>query len=127
MKIILINMRKQKTIRFSLDIKPLSVNSCWQGKRFLNKQGKNYIETCLWKMPKGRIIKGICEVWIRVYLKKRWLAMDIDNVEKLLLDCLVKKKIIEDDRFITDLHIKKRQADRDWIEIEIQEKQLLNN
>ena len=107
-------------INFKLNIRPLSLNSCFQGRRFLNQRGKSYIETCLWTMPKEKMIKGEVEVFIRIFVKNRLWAFDIDNVAKLLIDCCVKKKLIEDDRFISCLHIAKFISLKDYIEIEIE-------
>jgi len=111
---------KENNIFFSLDIKPLSINSCFQGRRFLNQRGKNYIEICLWKMPKKEMIKGEVEVFIRIFVKNRLWAFDIDNCGKIILDCCVKKGLIEDDRFISCLHIAKFISDKDYVEIEIE-------
>ena len=40
-----------------LDIKPLSVNRCWKGKRFKTKEYKRYERDCLLILPKLKILE----------------------------------------------------------------------
>lgn len=106
-------------IKFQLDIKPLSVNQCWQGRRFFTDKGKKFRELCLLLMPRIKTIRGLVKIRITVGIKRAWLSSDVDNFLKPLLDALVKREIIEDDRFITDLRITKHKADKNYVEIQI--------
>ena len=38
-----------------IDIKPLSVNEAWQGRRFKSKKYEEYQNTLLWLLPKQKI------------------------------------------------------------------------
>ena len=40
-----------------IDIKPLSVNEAWQGRRYKTPKYKQYQETLLWLLPKIKIPK----------------------------------------------------------------------
>lgn len=106
-----------------LPLKPISINQYWQGKRYLTRKGKDFREYCLWLLPRPKKkqlnLKGCLEVEIIVYLKKAWLKSDVDNFLKPLIDAICKKGFMADDRFITDLTIRKRQDQRNWVEIKI--------
>ena len=82
------------------------MNRVWQGRRFKTKDYLDYEKELLYELPYQKIITGDVKVSIDFYLKsiKR---PDIDNFAKPLLDILVKKKYIEDDRKIMDLRLRK--------------------
>jgi Holliday junction resolvase RusA-like endonuclease len=101
-----------------LDIKPLSVNRCWQGRRFKTKDYLQYERDVLLLLPKNVIIKGEVEVNVK-YFCKHYGLLDIDNISKPLLDILVKNGMIEDDRKITKLVLQKIKSQNDYLEIEI--------
>lgn len=96
-------------INETIVIKPLSVNNAWQGRRFKTKTYDAFIDEMLLTMPKRAMIEGICEMRVRIYLKSI-IRSDIDNFLKPLLDCIVKKGWIEDDRYIQKLIVEKRKA-----------------
>lgn len=73
-----------------LDIKPLSVNQCWQGKRFKTPKYKSYemeLLTCL--KPNLTIPKGLLHLSVTFGLSSK--LNDIDNGLKPLIDILQKK------------------------------------
>ena len=107
-------------IQATLDIKALSINVAWQGRRYFSAQGKAFRDECLWIMPIEKQITGFVKVSITIGLNKSFLTRDIDNCAKPLIDCIVKKGWITDDRFILDLRMKKKKAKTDYIKITIE-------
>jgi Holliday junction resolvase RusA-like endonuclease len=77
-----------------IKIKPLSVNECWQGKRFKTKEYKQYEKDVLLTLPKIKICDAPYKITI-VFGFSSPLA-DIDNPLKPFLDILQKKYGIND-------------------------------
>ena len=76
-----------KTI--NLDIKPLSVNDAWQGRRFKTPKYKNYEKNCLLLLPKMDVPKGKLQLEIIVRFSNA--SSDIDNIIKPIVDIMQKK------------------------------------
>ena len=104
-----------------IQIKPLSVNQVWQGKRFKTKKYKSYEKELLLLLPKIKIDF------------KRDLSLDLtfgfssplsdtDNPLKPLLDVL-QKRYGFDDRQIFELNVKKELVKKgsEFIELNIKE------
>lgn len=70
-------------------IKPVSVNNCWQGKRFKTPLYKNYEKELLYKLPKIDLPKQPLKINIEFGFSSK--ASDIDNPVKIFLDILQKK------------------------------------
>ena len=88
-----------------IDIKPLSVNVCWQGKRFKTPKYKSYEKELLLKLPNIEIdFKARLKVDI-VFGYSNTLN-DIDNALKPFLD-VVQKRTGMNDRMIYELNVKK--------------------
>jgi Holliday junction resolvase RusA-like endonuclease len=102
-----------------LDIKPLSINAAFQGKRFKTPLYKAYETKMLLMLPKsiGKIPDQI-EVNLTFGFSNK--ASDIDNCVKLFLDLLQKKYRFNDSQ-IYRLNIHKVLTDKglDFIEFEI--------
>ncbi len=120
-------MKKNIASPILLDIKnnPLSVNVCWQGRRYKTEDYKRYEEEILWllKSQKYKTIKGWCEVHYKFYVKN-FKMCDTGNFEKPLTDILVKAKLIEDDRFILKLVMEKFEVKNkkdEYIQVKIYE------
>ena len=107
-----------RNIQVHLDIKPLSVNYAWQGRRFRSPKYKQYERDMMYLLPKQEMITGDVEVTVEFFLKNA-LRSDADNPLKPLLDILTKAGYWEDDRKITDLHVHKRKAKSDSVRITI--------
>lgn len=88
------------------DIKPLSINKAFQGRRFKTKQYQDFEALCLYSMPKYQQIRNFVSIDIIFYFKNN--RSDIDNCIKPILDIIVKKGYIEDDRKIMKLTVQKR-------------------
>lgn len=104
----------------TIPIKPLSVNNCWQGRRFKTREYTQYQrDVSILLMPyRNKKYEGDVRVFIRWYLKSV-LRMDIDNPCKPLLDILVKNGIIRDDRNVQELHLYKVKSEKEYIVIDI--------
>ena len=98
--------------------KALSVNKVWKGRRFKSRDYVLYERLLLAILPRKPRIGGEIEIRLRFFLKN-CRATDVDNLIKPLLDILVKKDYIEDDRKIYKLTAEKFHAEKDRIEIEI--------
>jgi len=105
-------------MRIQIDIKPLSINRAFKGRRFKTKDYEDYEKEVLLLLPKCDKIKGEVAVYLEFYLKNA-KRIDVDNLEKLLLDIIVKKGYIEDDRKIWILQARKFISKVDYIIIEI--------
>ena len=88
-----------------IDIKPLSVNAAWQGKRFKTPAYKKYEKNVLKLLPKLTVPSGRLTLKIEFGFSSK--LMDIDNPVKLLGDIL-QKKYGFNDRDIYRLEVDKR-------------------
>lgn len=88
----------------SIDIKPLSVNEAWQGRRFKSDVYKNYERNVLIMLPKMIIPAGKLRIELTFSISNA--AGDIDNPVKPFLDILQKKYGFNDSR-IYELSVKK--------------------
>lgn len=105
-------------IQISSDIRPLSVNEAWQGRRFKTKRYLSFERDLLLTLPKCEPIFGKVRIEIEC-LYKRDKMRDIDNAVKPILDVIVKRGYIEDDRYVYELVVKKRHAERDGFNLSI--------
>ena len=102
-----------------INIKPISVNDCWQGRRFKTPEYKQFERDCLLLLPKKNIPKD-CRlfVWLEFGLSNS--NNDCDNNIKPILDILQKKYTFNDNRIyrlIVDKKIVKK--GNEYIEFEI--------
>ena len=79
-----------------LQIAPMSQNKAWQGRRFLTKEAKSYIEQVLWMLPAMKVPEGKLALKLVFYVSSK--ASDADNLVKCFQDCLQKKYIFDDKR-----------------------------
>jgi Holliday junction resolvase RusA-like endonuclease len=102
-----------------LNIKPLSINEAFQGRRFKTKKHKDFEEQVLWIL-KGNIQKFDKDysMHLKFYLKNA-LRCDLSNYIKVLEDCIVKSGIVKDDRFCWRMEVEKIKSEEDYIEFEI--------
>ena len=88
----------------TLNIKPISVNSCWQGRRFSTPLYKQFQNEMAYILPAMKIGKAPYRVNIEFGFSSK--LADLDNGVKPLLDCMVKKYDF-DDRDIYELNLRK--------------------
>jgi Holliday junction resolvase RusA-like endonuclease len=106
-------------------IKPLSVNQCWQGKRFKTQIYKNYESELLYTLPAQILPSPPYEIFIEIGFSNK--ASDLDNVMKPLLDILQKKYGFNDKEIykmdLTKLLVPKGE---EYFKIKMQHYKLLN-
>jgi hypothetical protein len=101
----------------NLNIKPLSVNKAWQGKRFKSPEYKKYEIQVLRMLPDIEI-KEFKRLKITYGFSN--MMSDIDNPTKLVLDLLQKKYNVNDrDLIYLVLHKEKTKKGEEFIEIEL--------
>jgi Holliday junction resolvase RusA-like endonuclease len=101
-----------------IQIKPMSINVCFQGRRFRTSTFKKWQDLIICSLPAGSSKSKSLAMSIYIYLKDMNRS-DLDNYIKPLIDCCVKKGIILDDRYIKYLEVIKRRAKKDGFEIKI--------
>jgi len=104
-----------------VEIKPLSVNKAWQGKRFKTKDYKQFEKAMLLMLPKLKInFKAFLKIDVVFGYSSK--GSDIDNGLKPLLDCLSKKYGINDNK-IYELNVKKEivKKGQEFIKLQINE------
>ena len=87
-----------------INIVPISVNKCWQGRRFKTNLYKNYEKELLSELEEKELLQPPYRVDILFGFSSK--LADIDNPLKPFLDILQKKYKIND-RDIWELNVKK--------------------
>jgi Holliday junction resolvase RusA-like endonuclease len=72
-----------------INIKPLSVNEAWKGKKFKTDKYKRWINDLLFQMKMTTIPEGKVTVFIQLGFSNA--LADIDNPVKMILDTVQKK------------------------------------
>jgi Holliday junction resolvase RusA-like endonuclease len=93
------NMTRQdyNKLMNEIKVKGLSVNKCFQGRRFKTRDYKNYEEEVLYLLPKIKIPKGKLELDLVFGLSSK--NADADNLVKPFADILQKKYGFNDKLF----------------------------
>ena len=91
-------------VKMKIEIKPLSVNLAWKGKRYKTDKYLCYERSLGYLLPKLDVPKTKLRIDIVFYFKNP--ASDIDNPLKLFLDILQKKYGIND-KMIYEMNVKK--------------------
>ena len=89
---------------YEININPLSINTAWAGRRFKTPKYKKWAEDMLWLLKQLKPQEKPYKIEIDLYIA---MLMDIDNPIKPILDALTKSGVIEDDRYIEKLIIRK--------------------
>lgn len=90
-------------MNYTINIKPLSVNEAFKGKKYRTIKYDNFIKNCLLQLPKSIEIPNKKHIKLAIEFGFSSKASDVDNCLKSIIDCLVKKYGV-DDRFIYELH-----------------------
>ena len=77
-----------------LDIKPLSVNDAWQGRRYKTDKYEAYQRAVLYMLPRIKLPEPPYKVYYEYGLSNK--AADYDNPTKQFQDCLSKKYGFDD-------------------------------
>lgn len=99
-------------------IKPLSVNECWQGKRFKTPAYKVYEKALMLMLPKLSVPSGKIKMVYTFGFSNT--ASDLDNPVKAFTDIL-QKKYSFNDKYIYELVVKKVivKKGQEFVEFEI--------
>jgi Holliday junction resolvase RusA-like endonuclease len=92
-------------IQFKIQMKPLSVNQAWQGKRFKTPAYKDYESTMLFMMPKAKIETDQM-LRVEFFFGFSNAASDLDNPVKLLMD-IAQKNYGFNDKNVFELNVRK--------------------
>jgi len=95
---------KTKTMNYKLQIKPLSVNKAWKGKRYKTDEYNRYIKDILLLLPSKIEVPDVNNIKLAIEWGFSTRSSDCSNPIKLFEDCLVKKYGF-DDRYIYELHV----------------------
>lgn len=87
-----------------INIKALSVNKVWKGRRFKTGDYKFYEISVIYLLPAMKIPKGRLKVFIEFGFSSK--LADVDNPAKPFIDIL-QKKYQFNDKMIYSLHLKK--------------------
>lgn len=101
-----------KTTEVIIDIKPLSANKIWQGRRYKTYEYQKYEKKFLSLLPEKEQIDGKVGINLTFFLHYPQRC-DIDNFFKAVLDILQKRKYIKDDRNIYYLEGHKIKTSKD--------------
>lgn len=88
-----------------ITIKPLSVNACWQGKRYKTDSYKKYEHDVMFLMPRFSLPSAPYRVELEFGVFNP--AFDLDNPVKPILD-IFQKKFGFNDKLIYELIVKKK-------------------
>lgn len=106
-------------MNLTIHIKPLSLNNCFRGRRFDTKAKKVYDRALQRALPFARVDADYFSVTFKFHMR-RCFAGDLDNLCKVLLDNIVEKGIIGNDRSVVDIRLMKFPAKKDRIEVRIE-------
>ena len=91
-------------MNYTINLKPLSVNECFKGRRFRTLKYDLFIRDCLKLLPNIIDIPDKTNIKLAIEFGFSSKASDIDNCCKSFIDTLVKKYGV-DDRFIYEMHV----------------------
>lgn len=92
-----------------VNIKPLTVNQCWQGRRFKTDAYKKYERSLLYILPKISLPEKPYRLTILYGVSN--LASDVDNPTKPFIDVL-QKKYKFNDKDIMELCLRKTKVNK---------------
>ena len=103
---------------YKVDIKPLSVNQAYKGRRYKTTVCKNYELLVLSKLPRIKLPPPPFKVYYEFGFSNS--ASDIDNPVKIFQDIL-QKKYKFDDKLIHEMLVKKKKVKKgkEYIKFEI--------
>lgn len=91
-------------MNYMINIKPLSINEAFKGRKFRTDKYDSFIKNCLLQLPKTILIPDSTNIKLAIEFGFSSKNSDIDNCCKTFIDCLV-KKYKADDRYINELHV----------------------
>ena len=102
-----------------IDIKPLSVNEAWQGRRFKTRKYEQYEHDCLLLLPALRMPDPPFTVFYEFGFSN--IQSDLANPEKCISDIIQKKYGINDRDFM-EMHLRKTKVRKgqEYIKVRIE-------
>ena len=91
---------------YKIDIKPLSANRAWYGRRFLTSEYKTYKQELHYLLPAIELEEGELKLEMEIGVQG---LFDIDNCLKPFIDILQTKYNFNDNK-IVELRIKKKKV-----------------
>jgi Holliday junction resolvase RusA-like endonuclease len=119
------NNSKVTTLLYSnrVNIKPLSVNEAWQGKRFKSKKYAAYELELLFKLETIELNWDKVPIELDLTVGLSNMASDIDNIVKPFIDVL-QKKFNFNDKYIFRLIVEKQLVQKNFEFIEFRIRKL---
>ena len=93
-------------MKTEIQIKPLSVNSAWRGRRFKTSAYEAYETELFYKLPPLKIPEG--DLYLNVQFGLSSANSDLDNCLKQFIDCLSKKYLFNDRNIIAIYAVKQK-------------------
>lgn len=105
-----------------VNIKPLSVNEAWRGRRFKTDAYQSFERACLYMLPNNIVIPVTKKLEIHYRFGLSNKLCDLVNPEKLITDVLCKKYGF-DDRYIQRMVLERVEVEKgqEFFEFEIME------
>lgn len=103
-----------------IELKPLSINAAFCGRRFKTDAHKAYEQILLLLLRGCKKHTGWYEIRFDFYLRS-YKRSDLSNLIKVTEDVLVKAGAVEDDRFCKSMVIEKHPSKTDYFTFEIKE------
>ncbi len=91
-------------MNYTLQIKPLSINCAFKGKKYRTSEYDAFIKNMLMILPKTMHFPDEKNIKIAFEFGLSNRSADLDNFLKTTIDCMVKKYRV-DDRYIYELHV----------------------
>lgn len=99
-------------MKIIIPVAPISINKCFQGRRFKTRESKEYDYAVALSI--GGNHTPIKADWYEVHYDfhiKNFKMADADNLVKQIQDCIVRAKLIPDDRLIKRFTVEKFKAE----------------
>lgn len=109
---------QENKILVRIPLKPVSINSAFQGKRFKTVACRQYCSDFMKVTRAHKKIMGYVQVEYHLYINNH-SRTDWDNQIKVLQDMLVKRGYLEDDRKIYKAVVYKIPSKEDFVVVEI--------
>lgn len=103
----------------TIEIKPLSVNEAYTGRRFKTKKYKQYIKDAKWLFPKKSKVEIFDKMFISVIFGFTNAAADLDNPYKQFSD-IISKLYGFNDKNVWKMTLEKIISDKPFIKFKIE-------
>lgn len=107
------------TTKLEIEIKPLSVNSAWKGRRYRSDEYERYRRDMFYLIPRPEEMY-VVPLQVRIYMGlASHKSSDVDNPLKPMLDILGDIGYYRDDNLIYDLRVVKVPSKDPWVKVVI--------